>query len=286
MYSDDGGFMERKHIIRVLEYIEEHLKDEVQGTLDNVTLSKIAGYSEYHFLRLFKSFVRLTPADYIRKRRISEIVCRIGEEKRSMFDIASEYGFNSKENFTRAFKKEHKILPSEFRKVNCSLRLFGPFTFDEKKPVPDISICYLDNFTLVVYPFGCNFPPDCWNYYNTKKCSIRLSGGTDVQDFGVMIYNNKACKLEYYIGIRENEAKGNIDGTVKIEAAEGLYAVFTTPAADQRDFVNKVRSTWDYIYQSWLPNSIYCRAEGYEFESYVESSRAYRERIYVPMKRR
>ncbi len=108
--------MEQTHIKRVIDYIEAHLKDE----LDNAMLASIAGYSEFHFLRLFREAVRLTPADYIRKRRISEIVRRIGTEDRPMSDIAFEYGFNSKENFTRAFKKEHKILPTEFKAANCS----------------------------------------------------------------------------------------------------------------------------------------------------------------------
>ena len=36
----------------VLNYIEEHLKDDNQGVLDNATLASVAGYSEYHFLRI------------------------------------------------------------------------------------------------------------------------------------------------------------------------------------------------------------------------------------------
>ncbi|MBD5104512.1 MAG: helix-turn-helix transcriptional regulator, partial [Ruminococcaceae bacterium] len=125
--------MERMYIQQALNYIEEHLKEE----MDNTMLAQIAGYSEYHFLRIFRKNIGLTPADYIRKRRISEIVCRIGEE-RPISDIAFEYGFNSKENFTRAFKKEHNILPTEFKTVNCSLRLFQPFTFDSAELLPTV----------------------------------------------------------------------------------------------------------------------------------------------------
>ena len=60
----------RKHIQRVIAYIEENLTTD----MDNVSLAAIAGYSEYHFLRLFKEVVKLTPMDYIRKRRLTEIV--------------------------------------------------------------------------------------------------------------------------------------------------------------------------------------------------------------------
>lgn len=274
--------MERIHIERVLEYIEEHLKDDTQGVLDNTSLANIAGYSEYHFLRVFRKHVRLTPADYIRKRRISEIVRCIGEGNRPMSDIAFEYGFNSKENFTRAFKKEHHILPTEFRTANCSLRLFGPFKFDVDKREPVVSMMYLESFSIVAYPSDEELPPSFWNKYNAEKRSKRLSGGVIVEDFGVMIQNAEG-KLDYYIGVRENEAKGDIAGTVKLDIAGGLYAVFETPPASQHDFVSVIRRTWDWIYAEWMPRSGYRRADGYEMESYVEISREYSERIYVPL---
>lgn len=275
--------MERIHIERVLEYIEAHLKDDTQGVLDNATLANIAGYSEYHFLRVFRKHVRLTPADYIRKRRISEIVRRIGDGNRPMSDIAFEYGFNSKENFTRAFKNEHHILPTEFRTVNCSLRLFEPFKFEPDSPEPSVSMRYFDPFSLIVYPSDEEFPPNFWNKYNAEKRSLRLSGGAVTEDFGAMVWNVEKKRLDYYIGIRAEEAKGDITGTVSLNIVGGLYAVFDTKPTTQHDFVDTIRRTWDWIYRVWMPGSGYRRADGFEFESYVESSREYSEQIYVPL---
>ena len=75
---------------RVIDYIEDNL----QCNLSNTELAGIAGYSEYHFLRIFKDIVHLTPADYIRKRRITEIVRCMEKMERPISDIAFEYGFN------------------------------------------------------------------------------------------------------------------------------------------------------------------------------------------------
>ena len=55
----------KEHNEYSLDYIESNLKAELKLT----DLAKAAGYSEYHFLRVFKQVLRLTPADYIRKRR-------------------------------------------------------------------------------------------------------------------------------------------------------------------------------------------------------------------------
>ena len=277
--------MEQENIQMVLNYIEEHLKDDRQGVLDNSSLATISGYSEFHFLRAFRKTIHLTPADYIRKRRISEIVRQIGAENRPMSEIAFEYGFNSKENFTRAFKKEHHISPTEFKTANCSLRLFHPFDFNLTDPCPEVSMQYLERFNLVAYPFDDGFAPNCWNQYNAEKRSIRLSGGAVVPDYGAMEWNFEKNKLDYFIGISANDANGDTSGTVHLEIAGGLYAVFDTPAATQHDFVINIRRTWDWIYGTWLPNSGYRRAKGFEFERYLETSREYSERIYVPLEK-
>ncbi len=272
--------MKKSNISRVLDYIENHLKDDTK--LNITSLSKIAGYSEFHFLRVFKEFVGLTPADYIRKRRISEIVKRIGGN-RPVSDIAFEYGFNSKENFTRAFKSEHNILPTEFKKANCSLRLFEPFEFEKTYPVPVVAMKFIEGFVLTAYNFGDTFPPNCWNKYNTEKRSLTLSGGILTEDFGVMRWNkNKNC-LEYYIGIPTELAKGDVDTTIEIEIEGGLYAVFQTVPANQYDFVDTIRKTWEWINTVWLPTSGYKRKDAYELESYMESSKEYSEHIYVPL---
>ena len=79
------------HIQRVLEYIEAHLTDD--SALDNTTLASIAVYSKFHFLRIFNEVIKLTPADYIRKRRITEIAKHICEDDSYIADLAFKYGF-------------------------------------------------------------------------------------------------------------------------------------------------------------------------------------------------
>ena len=57
--------MDRVHIQRVLDYIEKNLKED----LDNATLAKIAGYSEYHFLRKFRKSIGLTVGFHVIYRK-------------------------------------------------------------------------------------------------------------------------------------------------------------------------------------------------------------------------
>ncbi len=267
------------HIQRALDYIEHNLKNEIS----NVELAQIAGYSEYHFLRVFKETVHLTPADYIRKRRISEIVRRMDTENQPISSIAFEYGFNSKENFVRAFKMEHHILPTEFKTARNSLKLYDHLSFANPPFQLQAQLVNLESFRLVVYKCDEDFPPHFWNKYNAKQWSKKLSGGRIVEDFGVSFRDNNLHKIIYYIGIRETDAHGDLTDTVTLDIAGGLYAVFDTPATTHFDFVNTIHLTWDYIADIWLPENGYRRTGGYELESYVEESRRFSERIYIPI---
>ena len=269
----------RKHIEKAIDYIESNLKNDI----DNATLARIAGYSEYHFLRIFRETVHLTPADYIRKRRISEIVRHMMTESVPIVDLAFEYGFHSAENFTRAFRMEHHISPSTFRMMKNSLKLYDRMRFSSLDFCLEVSFLYLEPFTLVVYPCHEKSPPNFWNQYNTGGWSKRLSGGNIVEDFGVSDWNIKEKKLYYYIGIRESEARGDLSGTIRLSVGGGLYAVFETPKATYFDFVNTIHRAWDYIKEIWLPENGFQRTGGYELESYIEESRIFSEKIYIPI---
>lgn len=271
----------KQSIQTAIDYIEENLKND----LNNVQIAESAGYSEYHFLRIFRECVGLTPADYIRKRRISEIVRCMEEDDRPISDIAFEYGFNSKENFTRAFKMEHHILPTEFRTYKNSLKLYDKRVFE----LPDFEVsCTLEqlcSFELVVLKSDEEVPPLFWNKYNVKGYSKRLSGGRAVVDYGVSDWRMETASLDYYIGIKRSEALGDLRGTQVMEIQGGLYAVFHTPLASHFDFVNNIHKTWNYINTVWLPDSGYQRTGGYEFECYLEESRKYSETIYIPIQK-
>lgn len=271
----------REHIQRAIDYIEENLKYEIS----NGELARVAGYSEYYFPRIFKEAVGLTPADYVRKRRLTEIVCRL-EDGRFLADIAYEYGFNSKENFCRAFKAEHHILPTEYRNARNSLKLYERKCFELPPFRVEGQMAVLEPFRLVVFPCDEKFPPNFWNKYNARHWSEKLSGGAVVEDFGVSFWNDREKRLDYFIGIREEDAQGDRAGTQTLEIAGGEYALFDTPRTNHVDFVNMIHRTWDYIGTVWLPENGYRRTGGYELESYVEKSRKFSERIYIPVCRK
>lgn len=268
----------REHIEKVIDYIEENLQCEISLT----DCAKISGYSSYHFLRIFRDVVGLTPADYIRKRRISEISKEIMWGNQCISSIAFQYGFNSKENFLRAFKTEHHILPTEYKETRNSLKLYERFRFEAKDFSVNPRIVEIQPFSLTVYKCDEKLVPSFWNKYNARGLSQVLSGGREVWDYGVSSWNYEENRLDYYIGIPSEYVLGDIEGTMELCIPGGLYAIFPTPAAEQDTFVTQIHKTWDYI-KKWFPDSGYERKSGYEFECYREKSRLFSEDIYIPV---
>lgn len=98
-------------ISQAIDYIENHLTQP--GTIEEAAAE--IGYSRYHFSRIFLSMTGLTPASYLRKRRLSEAACELVSSSRRILDIALKYQFGSQEAFTRSFRREFGVNPGHYR---------------------------------------------------------------------------------------------------------------------------------------------------------------------------
>lgn len=104
--------MDNREIIQnSIDYIEENLKAEITA----LELSDRAGFSLFHYYRLFQSAVGMPVMQYIVYRKLIHAIYEIscGEK---MTDIALEYGFETYAGFYRAFKREFGYSPATFLK--------------------------------------------------------------------------------------------------------------------------------------------------------------------------
>ena len=99
-----------------LSYIEDHLEEEL--TVEAV--AKSAGYSQFHYSRLFSNTIRCSIYDYIMKRKLTAACHCLLERDLKIVDVAFKYGFGSHESFTRAFKKLFGVSPSSLQARHLS----------------------------------------------------------------------------------------------------------------------------------------------------------------------
>lgn len=108
---------------RMQHYIEQHLSENI--TLAD--LSKVSLFSPWHSHRLFSQLTNMTPANYIRRLRLSKSALKLRDERCKIIDVALELGFGSVDGYQRAFLHEFGCNPREYAKSPIPLYLFTPY---------------------------------------------------------------------------------------------------------------------------------------------------------------
>jgi AraC-like DNA-binding protein len=102
--------MDNREIIQSsIDYIEENLKTELTAH----ELSENAGFSIFHYYRLFQSAVGMPVMQYIIRRKLINAVYDTSQGQK-MINTALLYGFDTHAGFYKAFKREFGYTPSEF----------------------------------------------------------------------------------------------------------------------------------------------------------------------------
>ena len=122
---------------RMQDYIEGHLEEEI--TLAD--LARASLFSPWHVHRLFRQYTGLTPADYIRRLRLSRSAQRLKEGNCRVLDVACDLGFGSVDGYQRAFLREFGCNSGEYARTKVPIPLFIPYgvKFRElRKEVSDV----------------------------------------------------------------------------------------------------------------------------------------------------
>lgn len=112
--------------IFVCNYITEHCTEDL--SLDEV--ARIAGFSKYHFSRLFKQFTNETFYKYLNQRRIEYAERLLANSEFSVTEVALQAGFPSLSAFIRMFKLFKQCTPTEFRSMHMQNLDIPPVSYD------------------------------------------------------------------------------------------------------------------------------------------------------------
>ena len=107
-------------ILQVRALVEQHLEDSEYG------VEQLAQELCMERTGLYKKLTALTnttPVAFIRSIRLHHAAVLLQEGKQSVNEIAERTGFSSPSYFTKCFKKEFGILPSEYKYPNIDNRI-------------------------------------------------------------------------------------------------------------------------------------------------------------------
>lgn len=96
----------------VQNYIEKNYMYDI--TLDK--LAYVAGYSKYHFSRIFKQYFGVSFSEYINRIRINAAQKLLLDPSVPITEVALNSGFTNIASFNRVFKEFKHCTPSEYKK--------------------------------------------------------------------------------------------------------------------------------------------------------------------------
>src|SRR5258708_11923849 len=87
-----------------------HLSDDVSL----LTVAEQANVSPFHFARMFRKTVGLTPHQFVLRQRIQRAMTFLDEGELPLSQIAIESGFCDQAHFTHAFRKIAGMTPTQY----------------------------------------------------------------------------------------------------------------------------------------------------------------------------
>ena len=161
---------------RMQDYIAAHLDEEI-------TLAALAGaslYSPWYSYRLFVGTVGLSPAEYIRRLRLSKSALRLRDTSCRITDVALEAGFGSVDGFGRAFRRDFGCNPSDYAKDAKPIPLFIPYgvkyrVVERRKTMESIKTVFIQTVEKparkVILKRGVK-AADYWSYCEEVGCDV------------------------------------------------------------------------------------------------------------------
>lgn len=243
--------------LQTICFIEEHLHEK----LSLQDLADQAGFSQYHFHRLFTKTTGYSPYDYYLSRKLTRAVEHLSATHSKVIDTALEYGFNSPESFTRACLSVFGYSPSTIRHMIQAKQFVGVpklkaaflYYIQKREATPPR---LLDMPELVLYGIGylsetdqdyTKLPPQLNDYFRAY-----LEQGTDLYKIRWTLQKGEPENIRF-IG-----TSTNTNNLMTKQLPATTYLAF--------DLYEDNAMLQEYIYSYYLPGSPYQASLPYSIE--------------------
>jgi Ser/Thr protein kinase RdoA (MazF antagonist) len=204
---------------RIIQQSLDYIEDNLQAELTAAELAEQAGFSLFHYYRLFQQATGFPVMQYILRRRLLHGVYAINQGS-SKTDAALAYGFDTYAGFYRAFCREFCSTPSDFLTASRAKR---PYRIDITK----------EDYMRITHKKAAQILKN-WNLCDEMITDIycestgnRNENAFYVGDRYVLKFTANAGKLKKHIEV--SKALANI----------GLLSAVPIPTGDGSDYVTE-----------------------------------------------
>lgn len=284
----------RENILRSIQHIEASLKTDISVS----DMAQEACCSLYHFLRLFKSITDSSPKKYLLKRRLTESISELRNSKKKISTIAYEFQFSSNEVFTRAFKKQFDVSPSEVRRGkiipgHLVIRQISEEYIFQSKKARNHSPEVVKLPEKVIVGSSYFISGDLRKLDLTKhwKAFLKMIDSIDnkvtpLHSYQIQFWSENQILegMHFFLGVEVASMKGISPEFVVKVIPKGKYLKFIHSGLSRN-----VGFTYRYIYDEFLPDTDFQLSQPFNFEYYGDdyesaendSSESY---IFIPVK--
>ena len=252
---------QRESVRKMQDYIREHIQEDI--TIDD--LAEASSFSPWYARRLFRKYLNMTPAVYIRRLRLSKSALKLRDEHVTILEVALDMGFGSVDGYQRAFRKEFGCTPKEYSTSPVPVWLFTPSLIEikqakegkvnemsESKEIRNIFIQLIEKpARKVIIKRGVK-ANEYFSYCEEVGCDIwgLLTSIRSISGEPVCMWLPKKMRKpvtnEYVQGVEvENDYNGSVpEGFEIIELPAAKYLLFRGEPFAQEDYARAINEIW------------------------------------------
>ena len=252
---------------RMQDYIGQNLEKDITMT----ELAKVSLYSPWYSYRLFVKLLKMTPAEYIRRLRLSKSALRLRDDSIKIIDVAPDAGFESVDGYQRAFFKEFGCNPHEYSMCPSPIYLFKPYGVKYAKPREGTKMSEVKNVFVqvverperkVIIKRGKE-AKEYWKYCEEVGCDVwgLLCSMKSISGEPVCLWLPKEYikpgTSEYVQGVEVSpDYAGEIpEGFDIIKLPKCKYLMFQGEPFEEETYVSAIQEVWEAI-KKYNPQTI------------------------------
>lgn len=263
-----------RRVYKVQDYIESHIND----SLSIEDLANVAGFSKFHFHRIFKGMMDEPLSRYVNRLKLERATHLLTyRTDMTITDIAYYFGFTDSAVFSRTFKSYYGVSPSHYRNhnsKNCK-DVSETSQYNECKKVRgNVEIVTADNVNVAYIRHVGTYKELAIAFSKMIEKLFRYATEQNYHVFEdtkvLTIYHDHHEFTEDYqlrtslcITIPNESAVETSDIGIMV-IPSGKYAV-----GHFEIFQDEYKGAWNFLYGEWLPNSGYKPRDSYPLK-YIE----------------
>jgi len=287
----------RNEYVRRIHTVQDYIESNINRSLSIEELAEVAGFSKFHFHRIFKGIVDEPLSRYVNRLKLERATNLLTYRlDMTITDIAYHFGFTDSAVFSRTFKNYYGVSPSQYRNYNSKncKDVRGISQYNECKKVRgNVEIVTADNINVAYIrhigtyeELTIAFPKMIEKLFHyAAKQNYHVFDDTKVL---TIYHDHHEFTEEYHLRTSlcvtisdESTVETNDVGIMVIPS--GKYAVGHFEICQ-----DEYKGAWDFLYGEWLPNSGYKPRDLYPFEVYRNDPKQHPENkhivdIYVPI---